>query len=477
MSFRIASSRAGEVCPANPADGAAAADGRERGASRRPASDSRRRAAPAADVLVHVLVLASLVLGGCVPRYEARLRAHREAGDLAAAEQLLDASLRIAPADAALCRERGILALERGHAATAIPLLEQALGAEPDDARAAFYLALAHDTQGDWQPAVVRYRRFAALSGPLSPELEALLIRQQRAVEARRTADRLERAIAGEPPAPRRILFLPFDMQIATPLAQSMRLGLAAVLIEDWKAVPSAEPVPLDEVLAFMQALGVEHDAALDDPTRERLAILTGATHVVHGRISESTKTLVLEPRITDRLTTDPERRLVRLEYLRGRPRSLLDLEKTILFRTARQLEVELTEARVEALRRFATESPVALELFGEALGLIESGQVDAARERIARAVVLDPDFRLATELQAELDPVLPPAVPGEVARLRFVYERDRRLAEQAALRADMLAGTNDHVGLGGPEGESVDLSINRPAAAGSAAVLIHLPR
>ncbi len=430
-----------------------------------------------AGLLLLLLVLLALSTA-CVPSYETRLRTYRDQGNLVAAEQLLDQAQRLDPGGLDIVRERGIIALERGAADEAVPLLEQVLRAAPDDDRAAFYLALANDELGRWETATVRYRRYRALTDQLPVDLHVALVRQQRAVTVRHSDQRLERALAGTEPPPQRILFLPFDLQRPTPLGRALRLGLVAILIEDWESMPARAAVPLAAVQASLAAMGIESDSPIDEPTRERLARLTGASHVVYGRISEMGGSIRLEPSIADRQSTEGEPVVTRIEYLHGRTGTLLDLEKTILFRTARVLEVDLTPDRIENLRAFATQSPLALQLFGESLWLIDAQREAEARERVARAILQDPDFAMVQELRLVLDPAAPLAVAGDIDLLRGLYEHHVRRARQAELQASMLAATGEQVGLlGGPAGEQADLSVNRPAAAGSASILIQLPR
>jgi hypothetical protein len=236
--------------------------------------------------------------------------------------------------------------------------------------------------------------------------------------------------------------------------------------------------VPLEEVLGFLAALGVDPGGPIDEPTRERLAILTGSGYVIYGRIAELGGSVTLEPRIDNRRTADPDDALVRLEYLHGRTGTTLNLEKTILFRTAKVLEADLTDERIESLREPATKSALALQLFGEALWLREVSSQGEAFDRAQRAVAQDPEFELAIELRTTLEPGHPPAVAGETAPLRAIFEDREQQIAQAETQADMLTGTTEHGGLvGGRDGEQRDLSINRPAATGNATVIIRMPR
>ncbi len=73
---------------------------------------------------------------------------------------LTEASLKYAPKDANLLVDRGLLALQRGHADEALADWERALKADPNESVAHLYLAHELDREGKAQSAAVHYRSF-----------------------------------------------------------------------------------------------------------------------------------------------------------------------------------------------------------------------------------------------------------------------------------------------------------------------------
>ena len=80
--------------------------------------------------------------------------AHSEAGRLEQAERCFAAALSRAPGRPSVLTNLGATRVRRGHWADALPLLEEALVAEPDNLEAWSYLAIAHAELGQTTPAV-----------------------------------------------------------------------------------------------------------------------------------------------------------------------------------------------------------------------------------------------------------------------------------------------------------------------------------
>jgi tetratricopeptide (TPR) repeat protein len=428
---------------------------------------------------VLALALSLIFLGACVPAYETRLTSMREEGDLAAADRLLAGAEARDPENPDILRERGIVALERGDPVAAIPLLERALSLAPDDARAALYLGAAYELDRRWSQAEARYLMAENL-GIGSPELEGELGCRRQSVELRRlseeVAERLDDERAGALQPGQRILVLPFAVNTENEVALSIRLGLASLLASDLVEEPMHEAVSFTEVLAFLDALDVSIDAEIDSSLEERLARLTGARFVVTGQISELHDVVSVAPVVVDRALADSGGEQ-RLEYLQSRVGTLLELEKQLLVRVARAIDIELAPHGDEALRIFSSRSGLAVRLYGDALRLVERGDREAAVEHLERALGLDPEFREARDAYRQIS--LCRESSGAPDHLLAQYERERTAAEAAARQEVLLAETtNDASRIGGPEGEGNDLSLNRAGgASGTVAIPVRLPR
>jgi len=421
-------------------------------------------------------------LGGCLPAYETRLKSMRGQGEHAQADRLLAAAEARDPENPAILRERAILAFERRDNEEAIRLLERALTLAPEDGRAALYIAAASERAGRLDESLARYRRVEALwaDSPelrVSPELGTDLTCQRRALDARRLSALVKSKLAGDPASPpprRRILFLPMTGVGGSEVGLNLRLGLAELLATDWERAPATEPVPFEELLAFLNAIDAPLDAPIDAELRERLADLTGARFVVEGTLSEHSDVVSVAAILIDR--EGEGSREQRIEYQQSRVATLIELEKKLLFRLTAALAIALTPAQQNAMSEFATQSGLAVVLYGEALRLIEKGDPQAAAERLNRAVGLDPGFRAAREKQ--LDLTLCHSVAGEPERLLQNYEMARLAAEEDARQRMLLSDTTRESGrLGGPEGEGGNLSLNRPLGAGSVSIPVQLPR
>ncbi len=446
--------------------------------------NARRRAR-----LILLLVLVPAFAGtACVPVYERRLDALRDAGDLASAADLLaDAGAR-APENPGIRRETGILFFERGETEEAIAELEKSLALDPTDARAAVYLGAAYETAGRFSEAAACYRQAAATS-TADAGVAAALACQRSLVESRHLGDliaaRLAAEKAGTLPAAERILFLPFSVYGTNPEAMTLRLGLAAVASADWRGTPPA--VPFAELDALFAALGVPTERTIDAEMQERLARLTGARYVITGQISELRELVSVAPVLIDRgapagadssgaESGAASAQETRLAYQQEHVGALVVLEEELLQNVASALAVELAAADAAAARRFSARSGQAIALYGEALFLERSGDPAAAAERLAAATALDPEFDLARDASLRLSSC--PGAAGDPAALISSYERARREMAGDDRERELLAGTTETVGrVGGAEGESDNYSVNRAGSSGSAVFPVRLPR
>jgi tetratricopeptide (TPR) repeat protein len=423
------------------------------------------------------LILAGTIGAGCVPAYQHQLEHARSRGDLADAAELLDRASQKAPDDPVLLRERGILAYQREDPATAGALLAQARVKMPNDPRTMLYAAAANEKAAKWNEATDLYDQAGGLAW--DPAVSDAIDCQWAAVDEKRltalVAARMESEPTGDLPAPTRILMLPFAApQQATAL--NLRLGLAALLAEDWQRISEPEAVPYPELAAFLQALSISVDEPITTETRNRLCKLTGARYVVTGQLSELNDLVSVAPVLIDRGAGGDENREWRLEYRQARVATLVDLERTLVSQVASTLNVPLPTQSPEGQRLFAGESGLAVALYGEAVRLQHAGDRAGAVERLDRSLGLDPGFRPAAEERVKLGNCT--AVAGDPSSLLQAYEQATAHEAGLADNRDLLeatTATNDRVG--GAEGEGKDLSLNRPAASGAATFTVRVPR
>jgi tetratricopeptide (TPR) repeat protein len=422
-------------------------------------------------------------LTGCLPAYENRLSLLREQGEYAQADELLAHAETQDPQNPAIARERGILAFEQGDHEQAIRFLERALTLAPEDGRAALYIAAATELAGRSEEAVDRYRRAETIwaGSPelrdLSPVLSTELTCHRRSLDTRRLGALVKSRLAGEQTTSSRprILCLPPVSAGGSDVGLSLRLGLASLLATDLERAPAIEPVPFQELLAFLDALKVPLDAPIDAELAERLAVLTGARFVVDGTMSEHNDLVSVAAIITDR-EAKADSREQRIEYQQSRIATLLEMEKKLLFRLTSALGLALTPEQQDELGQFASQSGLAVVLYGEALRLKAAGNAEEAAERLDRALSLDPGFHAARE--ARIDLTYCQSSAGEPEALLQTYETALRAADEEARRRMLLSeAVRENGRLGGPEGEGEDLSLNRPLGAGSVSIPVQLPR
>ncbi len=214
-------------------------------------------------------------------------------GDFAAAIPVIQQALVAQPDNPVLNRNLGIALLETGKPEAAATALERARSLDPRDPVAAFQLGRAAEAAGSWDAAARAYGDYLALGGKQESAVRVRLntLSHRRAEAEVKAALARERSLSAAS-VPENTLAVPDFVNVAASdtLAPLSR-GLSAVLVTDLSQVGAFRVLERDRLQVLLDELNLSHPnpeastpaAPLHDPStalglKERLAALRSAS-------------------------------------------------------------------------------------------------------------------------------------------------------------------------------------------------------
>lgn len=350
-----------------------------------------------------------------IPAVETRL-AH-DPGDVGARLELADAYRRSGRADAA------------------VTVLQPVLATEP---AATFALALVREDQGQYAEARRLYDAYlqrgsdAEVRRQVRDRLE--LLGRLELQEAARYALSRERQLASTPPTPNTIGVFPFLVSTQDPQLRPLGTALAELLTTDLAQTSRLRVVERSQVQALLDELKLAQSGRVDTATASRSGRLMGAGRIVQGRVEGSEATLSLQAAVLQVPRAGAAANPVREQDALPR---LFDAEKRLALGIYERLGIQLTEAERQRVLQQQTANVQALIALGFGLEAQDAGRHAEAAQHFARAVQLDPRFRLASRKleQAQAQARAVAVTPAELRLLALAeYETRFRAAELRAL-------------------------------------------
>jgi len=336
-----------------------------------------------------------------IPAVEARLA--QDPGDMAARLELADAY-------------RGA-----GRADAAVALLQPVVETEP---AATYFLALVREDQGQYAEARRLYQEY--LGRGADPEVRRqvrdrlVLLGRLELQEAARYALSREQQLASTPPAADVVGVFPFLTVTQDEQLRPLGTALAELLTTDLAQTTRLRVVERAQVQALLDELKLAESGRVDTTTAARSGRLMGAGRIVQGRVEGSETSVALQAAVLQVPRAAAAANPLREQDQLAR---IFDLEKQLALGIYDRLGIQLTEAERQRVLRQQTTSVQALLAFGFGLEAQDAGNYQEAAQHFARAVQLDPRFRLAAgkleqaETQAGTVALTPPAL----TRLGFI--------------------------------------------------------
>jgi thioredoxin-like negative regulator of GroEL len=342
-----------------------------------------------------------------IPAVESRLA--RDPGAVDARLQLADAYRR------------------SGRADTAVSVLQPVLATEP---AAALALALVREGQGQYAEARRLYEDYlqrgsdAQVRRQVRDRLE--LLGRLELQEAAKYALSRERQLASTPPTPNTIGIFPFLVSTQDPQLRPLGTALAELLTTDLAQTSRLRVVERAQVQALLDELKLAQSGRVDTATASRSGRLMGAGRIVQGRVEGGATTLSLQAAVLHVPRAGAAANPLREQDALPR---LFEAEKRLALGIYERLGVQLTDAERQRVLQLQTANVQALIALGFGLEAQDAGRHAEAAQHFARAVQLDPRFRLANRKleQAEAQARASTFAPADLPQLGFAeYDTNR---------------------------------------------------
>jgi len=315
-----------------------------------------------------------------VPAVEQRLA--RDPGDVAARLELADAYRNAGQADAA------------------VTMLQPVLATEP---AATYFLALVRESQGYYSEARRLYQEY--LERGRDPQVRRqvkdrlVLLSRLELQEAARYALSREQQLAGTPPAPNVVGVFPFLTVTQDEQLRPLGTALAELLTTDLAQTNRLRVVERAQVQALLDELKLAESGRVDTTTAARSGRMLGAGRLVQGRAEGSDTSIALQAAVVEVPRENAALNPLQEQSPLAR---IFELEKQLALGIYDRLGIQLTAAERQRVLRQQTTSVQALLEFGFGLETQDAGNYQEAAQHFARAVQLDPRFRLAINKLAE---------------------------------------------------------------------------
>lgn len=282
----------------------------------------------------------------------------------------------------------------------AVLVLRGGTGGQGSAFNAAVHLGLAEEALGDYDAALVAYRRAQTMrvSGRSRTELEQRLValtRVRLAAEARQ-AIAAEATLSAARPEPNTVAVLPWTYLGAEESLRPLEVGLAHLVVTDLAKVTRLRLVERERVQALVTEFRLDQAGRADPGTAARSGRLLRAGRVVQGAIREGgdSGTIRLDANVVSTGDTGVEASGTASDRLQR----LFDLEKAVVFQLLDRMGITLTPAERRAIGERPTADLQAFLAFSRGLGAEDRGDLAAARQFFDQAAARDPGFSQARQ-------------------------------------------------------------------------------
>ena len=195
------------------------------------------------------------------------------------------------------------------------------------------------------------------------------------------------------------IAILYFDNSSGNSQLDALKKGLADMLISDLSNLQMLRVVEREKLEEVMAELKLSSGREFDPATRQKLGKLLGAETILFGSYFEMIGQFRMDARIVKTETGE----ILKSEGVSGITADFMKLEKQLVWKIARGLDVRFSdkeEAAVMASQRVSYEATLA---YADGLELYDSGDKQGALKKFEKAVEMAPDFTRAKDMVVRL--------------------------------------------------------------------------
>ncbi len=255
------------------------------------------------------------------------------------------------------------------------------------------------ESAGRYDLAVVTYNDFVAqhatAAGLAAVRARAQLALRAGAEQTARQALAHEAELAQQPPAPSTLAVLPLVIA-GDSSVQPLARGLAELITTDLAVIRTLRLLERLQIGTVLDELKLAESARVDPATAARVGRLLRAERMVQG-------VAAIPPQGTMRLSASvvTGTGVVRSAgAVTGPFKSLLGLEKELVFDLSGQLGIQLTPSERERILKQGPRNLAAFLAYSEGLDAMDRGDYAAAAQRFGAAAHADPSFSAAKDGQ-----------------------------------------------------------------------------
>ena len=193
----------------------------------------------------------------------------------------------------------------------------------------------------------------------------------------------------------RTIAILYFDNSGGNSQLNALKKGLADMLISDLSNIKMLRVVEREKLEEVMAELQLSSSEEFDSATHQKLGKLLGAETILFGSFFE----MIGQFRIDARIVKTETGEILKSEGVNGVTSDFMKLEKQLVWKIARGLDVRFTEKEEATIMASGSVSYDATLIYADGLELYDNGDKAGALEKFKEAVVLAPDFERAKKM------------------------------------------------------------------------------
>ena len=185
------------------------------------------------------------------------------------------------------------------------------------------------------------------------------------------------------------IAILYFDNSSNNPQLDPLKKGLADMLISDLSNLNMLRVVEREKLEEVMAELKLSSSKDFDAGTRQKLGKLLGAETILFGSYFEMIGQFRMDARIVKTETGE----ILKSEGVKGATTDFMKLEKQLVWKIARRLDVRFSDKEEAAIMASEQVSYQATLAYADGLELFDNGDKPAALVKFKEALKISPNF------------------------------------------------------------------------------------
>ena len=195
------------------------------------------------------------------------------------------------------------------------------------------------------------------------------------------------------------IAIMYFDNNSKNSDLDPLRKGLADMLISDLSNLNMLRVVEREKLEELLNEINLSNTKEFDQATQQKMGKLLGVETMLFGSYFELLGRLQISAKIVKTETGE----ILKSEGVNGAPVDFMKLEKQLVWKIARGLDVRFDEKEEAIIMASASVSYDATIVYAEGLELYDDGDKDGALKKFKQAVEMAPDFSRAKEMIIKL--------------------------------------------------------------------------